>query len=232
MSRVTCQAPPRAFLFLAGDAERTCRGSSGSLCCFLPVSFSFSPRIVTVSRLFRAAFPEPLKRVSAVDDALVLCAVASPGVWTVCSLHDTWESQECARRFPLGVGMLDSGHHGGENAQLSLCFSRCCVYKVLGFSTQDRRDAPESKETHSREDGQPEVLSPTRGSQAHGGQHAQPAGHHGARAAAPELVAAEDTYRGLRKQPHRWCSHARAVAFLTHLVLMLPVTERNHSSFQ
>ena len=135
-----------------GDTERTCSGSSGSLLVL------FSPHFPSLS--LPALSPFPASSVTLflnpsnvyrlpTTPLFVLCVVASPGVWTVHSLHYTWGSQERAHRFPLGVGMLDSGHHVGENAQLSLCFNRCCVYKVLGFPTQDRRDASESKKTHN-----------------------------------------------------------------------------------
>lgn len=141
------------------------------------------------------------------------------------------ESQAGSGHFSLGTGILDTGHHTWENAQLNL-LNRYRTCKMLGFSTQDKRDAPESEETHDREDGQPEVLSPTHSPPAHGGQHAQPAGHHGARAAAPELIASEDTDHGVWEQPCRWASHAPSVAFPSHVILTLPIAERSQSSFQ
>lgn len=72
------------------------------------------------------------------------------------------------------------------------------------FQPQVKRDAAESPKTDHREDGLPKLVVRARHSPAHGGQHAQPAGHRGARAARPELVAPEDGLRGLQEQQHRW----------------------------
>lgn len=164
--------------------------------------------------------------------SFILCVRPLLGAWPALSLHYTRESQASSHHFSLGMGILDTGHHTWENAQLSLFLDHYRTCKMLGFSTQDKRDAPESEETHDREDGQPEVLGLAHSPPAHGGQHAQPAGHHGARAAAPELVATEDTDHGVWEQPHRWAGHAPSVTFSSHMILTPPVAEKSQSSFQ
>lgn len=223
-------APPGSSVSCGGDTDmppeqlRLCVRAVLS-----PSSFSRSPDIFTVSCLLCVAFPELLKHASP-SAMLSFILYVRPLLGGVACAQPSLHVGEPGKLPPFLPRHGDTGHL--ENAQLSPFFDHYCTCKMLGLSTQDKRDAPESEETHDREDGQPEVLNPTRGPPAHGGQHARPAGHHSAGAAAPELVASEDTDHGVWEQRRRWASHTPSVTFPSHVILTLPVAERSQSSFQ
>lgn len=158
----------------------------------------------------------------------VVCVVASPGCRQASPATTTCGS---------GVGGSPGpavSHPAQERGMLAVRWavpSRTCssvsviALKWWFFSAQDKRDASESAQTHHREDGQPEVHAAAGGPPAQGGQHARPAGHRGARAAAPQLVASENTHRGWRRQPCRWCSCSPSVAFVGRVVLTRQVVQ-------
>lgn len=82
-------------------------------------------------------------------------------------------------------------------AQSSLLF-----YKVKRcfFQPQNQWDAYKPQEADGGEDGLTEVLAHAHHSQAHGGQHAQSAGHHPARVATQELVASHHGHHRMQEQ--------------------------------
>lgn len=62
-----------------------------------------------------------------------------------------------------------------EQSQLRLILQS--VKQALLSPPQDKRDADKSTKANSGEDGLKEILAPAHHAPAHGGQHAQPAGH-------------------------------------------------------
>lgn len=198
-----------------------------------PCSCHFPPFLLSLPASSRLPppprCPETLTHAASVDEPGVLCVS-----WPLLAADRPLPPQP---HVAAGVGGSPGpavSHPAQERGMLAVRWavpSRTCssvsviALKWWFFSAQDKRDASESAQTHHREDGQPEVHAAAGGPPAQGGQHARPAGHRGARAAAPQLVASENTHRGWRRQPCRWCSCSPSVAFVGRVVLTRQVVQ-------